>query len=647
MTEFPLSNSAAHSFKDYEYPLQKAPGVFRIFVLGDSVAFGQGVLMEQCFSKVIENILNRESSTTIFEVINSSVPSLNAIEEHCLQTTLGADYQPDLYLLALCHNDAELAQPVDLKDRQEHLRRVWDRSNPAWPYFEESLKETKKAAESQGAALVVAYLVFSHPSLAPQAPELLGDVCRELDIPFTNVGESTGHYAPEKLWVSEVETHPNELGHQIIGQHLARFLANGRFLPPGKPDSDERALVYNLVDSLVGEETVLPTEGLTSALARAYLLLQTKLNRPPARPGAMGRVSKEEIEQALAALSPVLRFAQTVECLDGYDSFLRLAGVQSGVKLFGVKQTVSKLAESIYYLAAVGRLRSLLPQMVTHAVADPPAPDLAAFEEARETIAARIQQVQALQGSLDRLSDRFLKPLGGPKGGECFLSPVLPRIAARLRQCLVAPHRPIGLFVAEAHRLGSALRRAGDDLIRELAVFGNMKVEDFPDADQFRRYRHLAQETAGLFVNAVQHLCSCLDGVNLGGMEQVTRRTLDGTAKPWQARYVELEIVINAPPLDGFRHLAMYWTDIVPLHAVRRDTMAIVSDGKDHSYRMKFFIGVLGYFTLELRNFEFEHIQSLRMFVSGELCREWVGDALLSLKQDGMRGELLMMAENE
>ena len=647
MSESLLGNSAAHGFKDYEYPLRKAPGVFRVFVLGDSVAFGQGVLMEQCFSKVLENILNRESSTTVFEVINSSVPSLNAIQEHCLQTTLGADYQPDLYLLTLCHNDAELVQPVDLKNRQEHLSRVWDRNNPAWPYFEEALKEIKKAAESHGAALVVAYLVFSHPSLAPQAPGLLSEACREFDIPFTNVGESTGHYEPEKLWVSEVETHPNELGHQVIAQHLARFLIQGRFLPPGRPDSDERALVLNLVESLIGEETVLPTEGPTFPLAKVYSLLRTKLNRPPARSGTTGRISKEEIEQALAVLSPVLRYAQTVECLDGYDTFLRIAGIQGDIKLFGVKQTLSKLAESIYFLGRVGRARSLLPQMVTHAVADPPAPDLASFEEARETNAARTRQLEALQGNLSRLSERFLRPSSGPEDGQCFLSPVLPRVAARLHRCLVAPYRPVSLFMSEAHRLGRALRRVGDDLAQELAIFEELKAEDFPDADQFRRYRHLAQETAGFFINAVRHLCSYLDGVNLGGLEQVTSRLLDGTAKSWCDRHVELEIVVNAPPLDGFRHLGMYWTDIVPLRALQRDTMAVVSDGKDHSYRFKFFIGVLGYFTLELRSLELEHVRSLRMHVSGELCREYAGDGLSVLRENGMRGELLMMAEKE
>lgn len=43
----------AHGFRDFDYSYSKEPGVFRIVVIGDSVAEGQGVKIRDTFAKVL------------------------------------------------------------------------------------------------------------------------------------------------------------------------------------------------------------------------------------------------------------------------------------------------------------------------------------------------------------------------------------------------------------------------------------------------------------------------------------------------------------------------------------------------------------------------------------------------------------------
>lgn len=53
------------------YSIEKPDGIFRILVLADSIAYGQGVKRNETFSKQIENLLNGDSKKKKFEVVNT------------------------------------------------------------------------------------------------------------------------------------------------------------------------------------------------------------------------------------------------------------------------------------------------------------------------------------------------------------------------------------------------------------------------------------------------------------------------------------------------------------------------------------------------------------------------------------------------
>lgn len=643
--ELPFGTSAAHGFKDYEYSLRKPPGVFRIFVLGDSVAFGQGVRLDETFSKALENLLNRQSATRVYEVLNGSAPAMNAIQEYCLQKCLGAHYRPDLYLMALCHNDAELTQPADGGNYEEHLARTWDRDGETWPYFLESLRRAKRLAESQEARLVVAYVVFSSESIGPQAPGILKEVCQELDIPFTNTGDSTRPYAPESLCVNEAETHPNEKAHGIMAQHLAQFLRQQGLLPPEDSSVDEREVLCGLLGAPMDKG--LRTEGLSISLQRLFDLLETKRQRPPDRKKRPNRASKRELQQALTGLSPLLRCSQIIDCLDAYDTFIRMGCIEDHTPLFLTKHTLADLTLSLYYLDLAGRRRALLPEMLHAVEGEAPAPDLESFREAEATVSAAVQQAESLVGDLNRLIESSSLPSADADGGECFLSPILADAVVRLRYCLEGPNRPFVQLLAEAHRIGLALRDAAEELSGQLDLFQRLAVGDFPDEDQFRRYQHLVSQTIRFYLLAADQLRTCLDKGNVAGLAKAARALVEGTVKSWPGRRVDLEITANIAPSDEYRGVGILWTNVIPLSAPQRDTTATYKDGQDHTYRFRFFAGGLAFFTLELSQCTDDVVRSIRMSFNGKLCREWQAEQLQALKQNRLRSELLIITEDE
>lgn len=85
-----------------EYSLQKLPGIYRVVVLGDSVALGHGVEDSETFSAVLERKL---SEVRPAEVINMGVSGFGTAEELIQLQHVGLGYQPDLVVLTYFQND--------------------------------------------------------------------------------------------------------------------------------------------------------------------------------------------------------------------------------------------------------------------------------------------------------------------------------------------------------------------------------------------------------------------------------------------------------------------------------------------------------------------------------------------------------------
>ncbi|HEY7515823.1 MAG TPA: SGNH/GDSL hydrolase family protein [Vicinamibacteria bacterium] len=82
--------------------LVKPPGVRRVAVLGDSIAFGYWVADERTFARQLEAMLGPS-----VQVLNFGVPGYNLEQEIEVLRTKALAYDPDLVVVAFCLNDLE------------------------------------------------------------------------------------------------------------------------------------------------------------------------------------------------------------------------------------------------------------------------------------------------------------------------------------------------------------------------------------------------------------------------------------------------------------------------------------------------------------------------------------------------------------
>jgi lysophospholipase L1-like esterase len=104
------TNSAG--FLDVEHAVAKPPGVFRIVVIGDSVAAGVGDLqaLGRSFAHRLGEVARKECPERSIEVIVLAVSGYASSQELLLLEEEGLRYQPDLVLWSYCLNDP--ADPV-------------------------------------------------------------------------------------------------------------------------------------------------------------------------------------------------------------------------------------------------------------------------------------------------------------------------------------------------------------------------------------------------------------------------------------------------------------------------------------------------------------------------------------------------------
>jgi lysophospholipase L1-like esterase len=100
----------SHGYFDFEYSDEKPENTYRIVVIGDSVAQGQGVRKRRTFSNVLEWILNSNSENKKYEVITIAVSGYSTSQELILLEREAAKYSPDLIIWSYVLNDP--AHPV-------------------------------------------------------------------------------------------------------------------------------------------------------------------------------------------------------------------------------------------------------------------------------------------------------------------------------------------------------------------------------------------------------------------------------------------------------------------------------------------------------------------------------------------------------
>ena len=91
---------------DRDFSTRKPDGVFRIVVVGDSLAYGLKVYYAETYSKKLEDLLNGRSGNAVrYEVINLGVPGYRFSQIVERLRTKGVNYDPDLVIYGLWLDD--------------------------------------------------------------------------------------------------------------------------------------------------------------------------------------------------------------------------------------------------------------------------------------------------------------------------------------------------------------------------------------------------------------------------------------------------------------------------------------------------------------------------------------------------------------
>src|SRR5262245_33001657 len=103
--------SNSQGYRDVEHSLEKPDSVFRLVIIGDSVAEGRDVEAELSFGRVLERTLNaRNDLRHKYEVILLARIGYSTAQEIVLLEQEAFRYRPDLIVWSYCLNDP--ANPI-------------------------------------------------------------------------------------------------------------------------------------------------------------------------------------------------------------------------------------------------------------------------------------------------------------------------------------------------------------------------------------------------------------------------------------------------------------------------------------------------------------------------------------------------------
>ncbi len=265
-----LCDSNAHGFRGADYSYSKHNGTFRIVIVGDSVAEGQGVSYEERFAQVLETKLNLPTADTEqkVEAIVLALSGYSTSQELYLLEHEAFEYSPDLIVWAYVLNDP--ADPVFHNANGElgryyfkpvlHTanfvsRKLFEinerikKEDCGMAYFEflhcvywdQVVSNIKKiAAVSQQRHVPIIFLIhpifeengnFDNYALAPLHAKL-GAAAASAGLPVVDVLNAyKGHEMhelrlPQKKYYDPL--HPNADGHRLTADYLFEYIvANG------------------------------------------------------------------------------------------------------------------------------------------------------------------------------------------------------------------------------------------------------------------------------------------------------------------------------------------------------------------------------------------------------------------------------------
>jgi len=250
--------------RDREYAVERAPGTFRIALIGSSHDMGAGVNDGETYENLIEDRLNRELGPRVgvrFEILNFSHGGFDPVQKLAVFERRVQAFKPDLVLYVANSQETNwVFSSVDRLVRSGHggefpplleaLRlaglptepgpplALAQRQNPKLsPLAEKTLisllSQLRDSASSSGirAALVLSEIpddgakrdpIFDRLDAAGRAAGL---PVLDLQGVFAAVGDRSS------LWITPWDSHTNGIGHRLVAQRLYTLLLEQGLVP--------------------------------------------------------------------------------------------------------------------------------------------------------------------------------------------------------------------------------------------------------------------------------------------------------------------------------------------------------------------------------------------------------------------------------
>jgi lysophospholipase L1-like esterase len=90
--------------RDIEHVVEKKPDIKRIMIIGDSIAYGLGVSLNETYARQLQELLDTSEPDT-YEVINLGVPGYGTIQIYERFLQKGLQYSPDIVIYGYWFND--------------------------------------------------------------------------------------------------------------------------------------------------------------------------------------------------------------------------------------------------------------------------------------------------------------------------------------------------------------------------------------------------------------------------------------------------------------------------------------------------------------------------------------------------------------
>lgn len=237
-------------------PRDKPPGVYRVAVAGDSIAFGWGVADADCFPRVLERMLNdgpKPEGVDRFEVINGGTPGWGIPAYAVWLRDVGLAYEPDLAIATFINNDfTNIIKVLEGDAAAPDMLLLPDWCD--WSYVARAVQNIH--ALTVGARGDLSLALKSNPTVTDPACDAACDgfaVTQDLcgDVPLLIVdtlGDEQGTWLPrfvaglerrgiaridaflplanyrEQFAISEIDVHPNAAGHRRYAEWIYTWM---------------------------------------------------------------------------------------------------------------------------------------------------------------------------------------------------------------------------------------------------------------------------------------------------------------------------------------------------------------------------------------------------------------------------------------